>query len=196
MVSWSLTAVFAATGMYSLYRLSGLGSGRGRNRVAELEHLLMSIAMIGMARAWTVLSGRLGEALQVVLFGLFALWFAGRLCAGGRVFDCAYHLALAGAMVWMVATMPALMGTLDGVMPEMPGMAHARVPAAAMASASPPGWMVVVTVAVVLLLAAAAVRWLAHGIRPTADLCAGGRADAAHHVLMCAGMGGMLLAVL
>jgi hypothetical protein len=47
------TIVFAVTGLYSLVRFATLVAGTAGegDRVAELAHLLMSIAMIAMTRA-------------------------------------------------------------------------------------------------------------------------------------------------
>ena len=50
-----LTIVFAATGLYPLLRFAALVSGAeaGGDRVAELAHLVMSIAMIAMTWAFS-----------------------------------------------------------------------------------------------------------------------------------------------
>jgi hypothetical protein len=173
-----LSVVFAVTGLYSLVRLSTLASGAnpGVDRVAELSHLLMSIAMIGMTWGWTGGPGTGSGVLQLGVFGLLGLWFLARvLRPDGHWLGTAYHLVVQVAMVWMVAAMPTLMGMgggstsapsgheghgSSGALPgmgEMDGMGHAD-PA--------PLWTQVVTLAFVVLLAGAAMAWAAAAVRP------------------------------
>jgi hypothetical protein len=216
------TAVFAVTGLHSLIRLSALasagaaGSDRGADRTAELSHLLMSIAMIGMAWGWVDAPGSPGGVVQLAVFGLLSVWFLARVLRpdGHRRIGSAYHLVVLGAMVWMVAAMPRLMGMSaapashehdgHGTAAGMAGMSD-------MAISSPaPLWMRVVTVAFVVLLGAAAVAWAATAFRPepvpvpvasAGHPAAVGRPalrpsfDASSHVLMSLGMAGMLLAM-
>ncbi|WP_326834944.1 DUF5134 domain-containing protein [Amycolatopsis rhabdoformis] len=208
-LSWLFTVVFALTGLYSLYRFAGLVSGTGRagDRAAELTHLLMSVAMIGMTWAWTGLPDAPSGVLQLAVFGLLALWFAGRLLAGGHGIFGGYHLLMALAMVWMVATMPLLMGGMPGMaagggmadMPDMPGMSTSGAAPVSSGPVVTPGWVRLTTVVLVVLSAAAAAGWLARGLRRRAPSAAdhhSHRYDAACHTLMSLGMGGMLLAML
>ena len=110
------TLLFGLTGTYALVRWSALASGRIRNgnRAVELFHLLMSLAMIGMA--WGYVSS-LTTVVQVVVFALFAVSFTVELVAhrrtrtpGHDVMALGSHLVMAFAMIWMVVAMPALMG--------------------------------------------------------------------------------------
>ncbi|GAA5115308.1 hypothetical protein GCM10023320_13970 [Pseudonocardia adelaidensis] len=109
-----LTAVFAGTGLYSLVRLSALASGAatGGDRVAELSHLLMSVAMLGMTWGRTGGPDTPGGVVQLVVFGLLSAWFLVHVLRpyGHRRVGAAYHAVVQVAMVWMVAAMPALMG--------------------------------------------------------------------------------------
>ena len=186
-LSLVFTVVFVATGAYSLVRLALLTAeaGPGGDRLAELSHLLMSLAMVGMATGWTGGPTSAGGVLQLVLFGLLTVWFLGRLAlpapGHARVGD-AYHLVMVAAMVWMVAAMPQLMGT-TGSATAAAGGAHAHhhgggtaeaLTPHAVASATPP-WVLAVNEAFVVLLAAAAVWWSRRAARPRTgvDACAG-----------------------
>lgn len=109
-----LTLGFALTGVFSLIRLAGL-TAAGRqpaDRLVELFHLVMSLAMIGMTWAWSGGPDTRSGLLQIVVFGFFALWFGHALIrrlGHDRVAQSS-HLTMAGATVWMVAAMPVLMG--------------------------------------------------------------------------------------
>jgi hypothetical protein len=178
-LSLVFTVVFVVTGAYSLVRLALLtaGAGPGGDRLAELSHLLMSLAMVGMATGWTGGPTSAGGVLQLVLFGLLTVWFLGRLAlpapGHARVGD-AYHLVMLAAMVWMVAAMPQLMGT-TGSTTAAGGGAHAHhhhgggsaeaLTPHAVAAATPP-WVLAVNGAFVVLLAAAAVMWSHRAMRP------------------------------
>ncbi|HWD06095.1 MAG TPA: DUF5134 domain-containing protein [Amycolatopsis sp.] len=177
-LSWLFTVVFAITGLYSLYRFAGLMSGTGRDgdRAAELAHLLMSLAMVGMTWAWTGSADTTGGIVQVVVFGLFALWFAGGLLAGAHRVGGAYHLVMAVAMVWMVVAMPLLMGGMaggpgDGGRADMPGMQSANPMPTTGALASRPAWVSLVTVVLIVLLAVAALWWLSHLVLARIPVC-------------------------
>jgi hypothetical protein len=224
----ALTAVFAVTGGYSLARISALASGAATDgdRMAELSHLLMSIAMLGMTWGWTGEPGTPGGVVQLVVFGLLGFWFLVRVLHpdGHRRVGSAYHLVVQVAMVWMVAAMPTLMG-MGGAAPATATPDHAGHGAAEgmgeMAgmgmSSAPPLWMQVVTVAFVVLLCAAALAWAAIAVRPAVRPAlvpvpagstgqpppepnqarpTGTRIDAGCHFLMSLGMAGMLLAML
>ena len=115
MLAAAFTVVFAVTGLYSLVRIAGMASGAvpDGDRVAELSHLLMSIAMIAMTGAWSGGPDSASGILQIVVFGLIGLWFLVKVAGpddGHRRVENGYHMVMAAAMVWMVAAMPVLMG--------------------------------------------------------------------------------------
>lgn len=113
-LSVPLTLAFAATGVFSLVRLSRLTAAAQRpaDRLVELFHLVMSLAMIGMTWAWSGGPETRSGLLQIVVFGTFALWFGHTLIhrSGHDRVARSSHLTMAGATVWMVAAMPVLMG--------------------------------------------------------------------------------------
>jgi hypothetical protein len=177
-VSLAFTVVFVVTGGYSLVRLALLGAGAvpGGDRLAELSHLLMSLAMVGMATGWTGGPDSAGGIVQLVLFGLLSVWFLGRLAApapGHARAGDAYHLLVVAAMVWMVAAMPQLMGVAGATDPA--GGAHAHHGGGAAAAPTPhavavetPPWVLAVTGVFVVLLTAAAAMWARRAVRPRA----------------------------
>lgn len=192
------TLVFVATGVYSLVRLARLlaGGGDGGDRLVELFHLVMSLGMIAMAWAWTGGPTTTGGVLQIVVFGVFTVWFthrtAIRATAHGRLAN-GYHLVTGAAMTWMVAAMPLMMGMSGGVQAsgghaghhgsgdDMPAMAGMNQSAAA---TSAPAWVVVVSVVFVAVLVVAAGWWAVRAVRaddppPEQDLVSGSVAGGA-----------------
>ncbi len=227
-LSWIFSIVFLATGLYSVVRYALLTSGAERDgdRAIELSHLLMSIAMIAMAWAWTGGPGTASGILQLVVFGLFAVFFLAQAVSGGHdTVVSVDHLLMNGAMVWMVAAMPALMGmsaTAGGA--GGGGGGHAghgsdsgdTAAVAGMEPMATPTWVTLVTWAFVVLLVASAVFWALRAARAdtgrAVEPAAGGggtatvvrpglarvtnrRVDACCHLLMSLGMGGMFLAM-
>jgi len=216
-----LTAMFAATGLYSLVRLSALASGAATegDRVAELSHLLMSIAMLGMTWGWTGGPLTPSGVVQLVLFGLLSVWFLVPVLrpGGHHWMGRIYHLVVQVAMVWMVAAMPALMG-MGGAATAASGheghgaTADVGEMTGMVMSGPPPWWVHLVTVAFVMLLCVAALAWAIAAVRPArvpvpaATAAApsepgpaaprGIRLDAGCHLLMSLGMAGMFLAML
>lgn len=208
----AFTAAFAVTGLCSLVRLYALVSDAtaGGDRMAELSHLLMSIAMVGMAWGWPGGPSTAGGVVQLVVFGLLAATFAVRVLnpAGHLWVGSTYHLLLLVAMVWMVAAMPASHGhDGHGAASGTAGMSGVHIAGPA------PAWMQVVTVALLLLLCATALDVVVGASRSApvpvpaaAPLQAESetrpgpridpRLDAASQVLMSGGMAGMLLAML
>ncbi|MGI5131176.1 DUF5134 domain-containing protein [Pseudonocardia sp. CA-107938] len=175
-VTVPFTVVFLVVGGYALVRLSLLVGevGPGGDRLAELSHLLMSIAMIAMALGWTGGPSSGSGIVQLLLFGVLTLWFLGRAVArsaGHGLPSSLYHMVVCASMVWMVAAMPQLMG-----MPEMGSMAgghaghDAHVPAAALESSAAMGspapvWTVVTSWVFIVLLAAAGLSWARRAVR-------------------------------
>jgi hypothetical protein len=188
----AFTLVFAVTGLYSLVRFAGLVSGAAADgdRVAELAHLLMSLAMIAMTWAYSGGPDTASGTLQIVVFGLLGLWFLLRMArpGHGHARETAYHLVMATAMVWMVAAMPVLMGgsgmsmstsTGGGAhgdhasmagMDDMAGMSGANAHGGMGMSGvgGPPTWARVITLAFVVLLVAAMAMWSSRLFRPAA----------------------------
>jgi hypothetical protein len=166
----ALTVVFTVTGLYALLRFAALVSGTGDgDRVVELFHLLMSIAMIAMTWAWSGGPDTTSGLLQIVVFGLFGLWLLNQLIrpfAHPRA-TSAYHLVAAIAMVWMVPAMPEAMGNHAGTaavaaMPDMDMSHHTN--RTAISGGVPdvtgmPAWARVVSIALVLLLVSGPVMW-------------------------------------
>ncbi|WP_433294559.1 DUF5134 domain-containing protein [Pseudonocardia sp. CA-142604] len=187
----AFTVAFAVTGLYSLVRFAGLVSGASTDgdRVAELTHLLMSLAMIAMTWAYSGGPDTASGILQIVVFGLLGLWFLGRIAGpdhGHGRSATAYHLVMSAAMVWMVAAMPVLMSgsgmrmdmsagggahadhaSMAG-MDDMPGMHGANGPGGMDMSGmgGAPTWARVITYAFVVLLVAAMAMWSSRLFRP------------------------------
>jgi hypothetical protein len=187
------TIMFAVTGLYSLVRFATLVSGAAvdGDRVAELAHLLMSLAMIAMAWAYSGGPGTASGILQIVVFGLLGLWFLTRIAGHGHGYghghsEAGYHFVMAAAMVWMVAAMPVLMGgsgmgmdtsagggahgdhsSMAG-MDGMAGMSGSGGTAGIGDMNGAPAWARVVTIAFVALLVGAMALWSSRLFR-TAD---------------------------
>jgi uncharacterized protein DUF5134 len=220
----AFTAVFAVTGLCSLVRLVLVPAGAGGgDRMAELSHLLMSIGMVGMTWGWPGGPDTAGGVAQLAVFGLLAVMFVVRVLdpAEHPSVGSAYHVLVLGAMVWMVAAMPRLMG-MNADSASMPA-AHrhdghtaaggtAGISGAGTAGPAP-AWMHVVTVAFLVLLCAAALAIVVGALRHAPMLVPAAapqqaesgtrpgprinpRLDVACHVLMSGGMAGMLLAML
>lgn len=235
------TVLFLATGFYSVIRLAALASGvsaavdRTVDRAAELSHVLMSVAMVAMTWGWSGGPSSPSGVLQIVAFGLIGLYFVIGAIRGYRApVAGAYHLVMALAMVWMVASMPLLMGGGDSsgeAMEGMPWMTSGGSDASGPVGPGAHPWALAVSLVFVALLVAAALFWAARATRGSIDrdeICcvpdagvgegratngrgavalAGAppksvghllspRADCVCHVLMSAGMAGMLAAML
>jgi Domain of unknown function (DUF5134) len=106
------TVVFVATGGWALYRLAIRGSDSGVDHPTELAHLLMSLAMVAMVWDWSGGPDSASGIVQVVVFGLFSLWFLPGTLRGSL--PSGLHLVSTAAMVWMVVAMPYLMGMAKG----------------------------------------------------------------------------------
>lgn len=165
----ALSAVFVLTGAYALVRWSATMTGPlpPSRRMAELAHLVMSVAMLMMSWTW---AGTTGVTVQIVLFTVFAGYFVldavrryrtgSDGCAGGSA-----HALMAAAMVWMLAAMPLIMP-----MPVAAGAGgghgahsgHGGGDGAAMdmsTQAGPAAWAVVLTIGACAALLATAAFW-------------------------------------
>lgn len=185
LLSWVLTIVFVLTGAYALGRWALLASGATRDgdRLAELTHLLMSVAMVAMV--WGLSGGPESASglLQIVVFTVLGVGFGVstlRPATGHARISCGYHLSAAAAMVWMVVAMPVLMGVSAGSSAASGGghAGHAghggsdpgavTVPGAGGVDAAPPTWALVVNAAVVVVLVLASVWWARQLVRSRA----------------------------
>jgi hypothetical protein len=182
---WSLTILFALTGLFVSVR----GARDGTGRISGALHLLMGAAMIAMVWPW----GRAVPGwLQVAVFGPAAVWFA-VLAAGPQLTGAAgprevrwrhgHHALMAAAMVWMAAAVRAPMDQAMSPMPDMPGM---DMPGMAL-----PAGVVVVSLVLAGYSALAAAGWVFAAVRG-----GGGRVlDATCHAGMSAGMAVLLVAM-
>jgi uncharacterized protein DUF5134 len=185
-----LTVVFTATGGLALLRFAALRFGLapyGGDQVAQLSHVMMSVAMVAMVWAY---AGAAATVVQVVAFAGFAGYFLDRMVrrrvgssapAGQACPALEYHLMMSMTMIWMAVGMPVLMrrspaGMADmSDMSGMPGMggsagAHAGHGAGAAAGAPVPGWAMALTVASIGSLLVAAVFWAGRAVRRPARL--------------------------
>ncbi|MDN5915595.1 MAG: DUF5134 domain-containing protein [Pseudonocardia sp.] len=170
----ALSAVFAVTGAYALVRWSAAMTGPlpPARRMAELAHLLMSVAMLVMTWMW---AGTTGITAAIILFTVFAGYFVldsvrryrtgSHGCAGGSA-----HALMAAAMVWMLAAMPLIMP-----MPVVAGgsghgahSGHGGGAGTAMdmtAPTGPAGWAVVLTIGACAALLATSAFWAVRALR-------------------------------
>ena len=192
MGGWSvaLTGVFAATGLYCLWRVMA-GRSQGIETVADVNHVLMSPAMVVML--WWPSAGA-GRWVEVTVFGGLALFFFHHLAGSVTVTARAAALMHAGmnvGMVWMLLAMPALMSgggmEMDGGMAGMSGHQHGAGTTTAQDLVGLQAWSALLSWVVTGLLALAAAWWLVRAIRHR-----GHRVQCCCHGLACAGMGAML----
>jgi hypothetical protein len=178
-----LTLAFAVTGAFSLIRLAGLTAAADRpaDRLVELFHLVMSLAMIGMTWAWSGGPDSRSGLLQIVVFGAFGLWFGHALIRGLGHDPVAQgsHLTMAGATVWMIAAMPVLMGVTGSPTGVGGHAGHGGHGSSGDATptvdpgpaAAPPAVAVAVTVVFAVLLVGFAVAAAVRATRPGAAGC-------------------------
>ncbi|MEU8632638.1 DUF5134 domain-containing protein [Amycolatopsis sp. NPDC048633] len=125
---WVVTALCGLTGALCAYR--GLNRVSFRDRMGDLLHVVMSVAMVAMAWPATMSVARVP---QIVFFALAAVWFVTVSVAGAAHDDhggrgvAAHHVVMMAAMAWMVFVMPRAMGGMHP-MPEM-SMPRDSVPA-------------------------------------------------------------------
>jgi len=128
--AWILAAIAALMLVVAAVSAARLAAARPCRRDAaildtDVAHLLMAIAMAGMAAPSL---GTLPDVAWEVIFGLLTAWFAGRVVADARRSGiralagghCAPHLVHSGSMLYMflAATAPA---ARPGGMSGMPG---------------------------------------------------------------------------
>ncbi|WP_028936018.1 DUF5134 domain-containing protein [Pseudonocardia spinosispora] len=172
LLSAFLTVAFLVTGGYALLRWASLRAGvagHHGDQIAELCHLLMSLAMIGMVYGY---AGPVADVVQIVGFGAFALYFLLRWVDGLRAHPSAahgcrgagHHFVMSAAMVWMVAAMPLLMGPMtsgsSGGHAGHAGHGGSDMGATMSMPAAPaPTWALGVSWAVIVLLVVGAGFW-------------------------------------
>jgi hypothetical protein len=121
-IAWSvaLTAVFVVSGLYCLWRVAA-GRGRGMDLVVDVNHVLMSPAMLLMVW-WPSVTG--STWVQLVAFSGLALVFFRDMSRAHEVSARTAALLHGGmnlGMVWMLAVgMSSMSGMPD--MAEMAGM--------------------------------------------------------------------------
>ena len=161
--------------------------------MADLNHGIMSLAMIGMA--WWPVSAA-SRWVQTAVFAVFGLAFLAQTVRAGSLTDrggALAHAAMAGAMTWMVAAMPVLMPptTPSGGM-DMPGMRMAAVTGPASSSVvDPPAWATTLHWMIIGVLVVVTGWWLFRATRSPREQ----RLHRSCQSLMGAGMGLMLLAM-
>jgi hypothetical protein len=165
-----LTVLFTGTGLYSLLRWASLRAGvagHHGDQVAELSHLVMSLAMVGMVWGY---GGGAADTVQLVAFGAFSCYFLARLVLGRvrpALAGCpapGFHLVMAASMVWMVAAMPLLMaGMATGSGGGGPAVTET------------PGWALALTVLFCVALLVGVAYW-ARQLRPARFVDAGAAA--------------------
>ncbi|HZX01581.1 DUF5134 domain-containing protein [Kribbella sp.] len=175
MSSVALTIVFAVSGLYGLWRVAS-GRGRGIETVVDVNHVLMSPAMLLML--W--LPSTPGIVwVQIVLFSGLALVFFRHLSVSDGVTartGVLLHGGMNLAMVWMLAVGTVGMGGMAD-MAGMPGMDHAAGPT----------WTGLLSWSVVGLLVLSAAWWFGRVMWGS-----GHRILCCCHGLATGGMAGML----
>lgn len=187
-----LTLVFAATAVCCLVMLlrdrrrAGAGVGLSDDAVVDINHLVMSAAMILIV--WVVV----GDAVTWAQVALFAVLAASLLPAlvkarsvGDRV-DVIGHIVLDAAMIWMLLAMPLLMA---GPSSESGGGGQHHGGSGGVLLTATPMWVDVVNVVFIALATATAVWWTGSAIRRSR----GHRVHLLCHALMGAGMALMLV---
>lgn len=183
-----LTVLFSVTGIGYLVRALR-GGGGSIGRTSDVLHVVMSFAMLAMPWAWgmTVLP----PVLQMFVFGLATLFFAGLLFVGPTVGEAtdhhsgfgplAYHVVMMGSMIVMAIMMN---GMASGGGASMPGMvmSGSRVD-----TSGTDAWTGVAGVVFVVVFAAGAVWQLVRLVRP-AHMHPGARVNSALLLLMSGGM--------
>lgn len=168
------TVLFLVTGVYSVVRLAALASGvySSVDRAAELSHVVMSVAMIAMTWGWSGGPSSPSGVLQIVFFSLVGLYSLIGAVRGYRAPAAGgYHVVMALAMVWMVATMPLLIGAASSsgaAMEDMPWMASGGSGSTGPAGPGAHPWVRLVSLVFLALLVAAALFWAARAARPIA----------------------------
>lgn len=192
-----LTVVFVYTGvvcaidLIARLRRPRHGHGSGGQVLIDVNHILMSAAMIWMS--WSMES-ELALWLQTALFAALTvalLLLLPKASTPAQRVDLGGHLALNAAMIWMLAAMPLLMaemamGEMDMGGTEMGGMDMSGGTDAPMMTT--PMWVDIVNVVFVALSIGAMLWWILRAVAVK-----GHRLHASCHAVMGAGMAAMLV---
>lgn len=168
-------------------RLRSDGDGLADNDLIDINHGVMSVAMIAMI--WWFFPDVVTWA-QMLLFAVLALSLVplfARSASASRRLDLGGHIVLDGAMIWMLGAMPLLMA---GSVSAGSGGAHAHHggdDAVPMLQVTPI-WADVVNLAFIAMSAALAIWWLLRLVTAR-----GHRLHLLCHAVMAAGMAGMLV---
>ncbi|WP_427893411.1 DUF5134 domain-containing protein [Kribbella sp. GL6] len=171
----ALTVVFALSGLYCLWRVAA-GRGQGIETVVDVNHILMSPAMLLML--WLPSTPGI-TWLQIALFSALALVFFRHLAGVEGVTartGALLHGGMNLGMVWMLAAGTVGMAAMSG-MSGMSGMDHAGQQT----------WTGLLSWSVVGLLLLSAAWWLARVAR-----AGGHRLLCCCHALTTGGMAAML----
>lgn len=179
--SVALTVVFAVSGLYCLWRVAS-GRGRGIETVVDVNHVLMSPAMLLML--WLP-STPVITWLQIALFSGLALVFFRHLSTSDGVTartGALLHGGMNLGMVWMLAVGLIGMAGMSG-MSGMSGMEHM----AGMGHGGAQTWTGLLSWSVAGLLLLSAAWWFGRALR-----AAGHRVLCCCHGLTTGGMAAML----
>ncbi|WP_406630521.1 DUF5134 domain-containing protein [Amycolatopsis sp. WGS_07] len=194
---WILTLLFAAAGVFCLYRCA-LRPGLS-GRVADALHAAMCAGMVTMAWPATMTFARMP---QVVLFTAAAGWFAVTAVLGlghGRL-PGAHHALMMAGMAWMAFVMPSAMAGMTMSATSM-GAEHAGMDmgdAGMTMTGHAPVHVVVVAVALAVVFLVAGLVWLARAIDHARTVARPGRREAglAMEGVMSLGMAVMAVAMI
>jgi hypothetical protein len=216
---WILSALFAATALWSLGSVAGdLRSrrhGSGERAASSGLHLLMCAGMISMFWSWGTGIPPIGFA---AVFTGAAAWFAGRAMfapvAGAGIAAALpgsgtahlsnwYQAAMMAAMVWMAVavSVPAVVPSQPSAAGQvsMPGMTMGMGALSGGGGAAPARWVTGICLAAGLALAAAAA-WhgtaLVHRVRAAAQAPSGFRGVVTHDTAVAVATAGMAAALL
>ncbi|WP_037355130.1 DUF5134 domain-containing protein [Amycolatopsis orientalis] len=194
---WILTVLFAAAGVFCLYRCVRRPGLTGR--VADALHAAMCAGMVTMAWPATMTFARIP---QVVLFAAAAGWFAVTAALGfghGRL-PGAHHALMMAGMAWMAFVMPSAMAgmTMSGT---ALGGEHAGMDmgdAGMTMTGHVPAHVVVVAVVLATVFLAAGIAWLARAIDHARAVARPGRREVglAMEGVMSLGMAVMAVAMI
>lgn len=181
-----LTLTFGITGAICIgdlligRRRAFAGPSRRDELLVDVNHAVMSAGMILMT--WVVVPD-VATWTQVAVFAIFALALVMALRTSPQVavhrIDLVGHLVMNGAMIWMLAAMPLLMGDMHR---------HGEHGGHHDLLTSTPVWADAVNAAFVTLSAAGGLWWLYRLL-----VAPGHRVHLLCHVLMAAGMAIMLV---
>lgn len=190
-----LTVVFVATGVICAIDLATRlrrprhGHGSGGEVLVDINHILMSAAMIWMS--WSMES-ELALWLQAALFAALTvalLTLLPKTSTAAQRLDLGGHLALNAAMIWMLAAMPLLMAEMAMAGTDMSGTDMGGMDMGAeAAAAATPAWADVVNAVFVALSVGAMLWWILRAVAVK-----GHRLHASCHAVMGAGMAAMLV---